>query len=68
MRRTACAPAHAEVPVGSIATWTNEDDAKHDVVFDAGPGSYLRTFTTAGTFDYACKVHPKMRGSRVVRG
>jgi plastocyanin len=77
MRGNAFAPAHVAVPVGTTVTWTNDDDAQHDVVFDGGTQrselladgeSYQRTFASAGTFDYACSVHPQMRGRVTVRG
>jgi plastocyanin len=76
MRGDAFAPAHVEVRSGSSVTWTNEDDAKHDVVFDDGVErsellaageSYQRTFTSAGTFDYVCSLHRNMRGRVTVR-
>jgi plastocyanin len=42
-----------------------------DRTFDSGildPGkSYSYTFEKAGTFDYACLVHPQMKGTIVVR-
>jgi plastocyanin len=76
MRGDAFAPAHVEVRIGSSVTWTNEDDAQRDVVFDDGVErsellaageSYQRTFNSAGTFDYVCSLHRNMRGRVTVR-
>jgi plastocyanin len=51
----------------------------HDVFFDAVPGvpadipgvnantSITRTFNSAGTFTYACHIHPTMHGTVVVQ-
>ena len=68
---------------GTIVTWTNEDSALHTVVsrahaagssfpeFDSeyiGPNDTFKyTFSTAGTFDYYCVLHPFMKGKVVVR-
>ena len=68
---------------GAIVTWTNEDSALHTVVsrahaagssfpeFDSeyiGPNDTFKyTFSTAGTFDYYCVLHPFMKGKVVVR-
>ena len=68
---------------GDIVTWTNEDSALHTVVsrahaagssfpeFDSeyiGPNDTFKyTFSTAGTFDYYCVLHPFMKGKVIVR-
>jgi plastocyanin len=68
---------------GATVTWTNEDSALHTVVsrahaagssfpeFDSeyiGPNDTFKyTFSTAGTFDYYCVLHPFMKGKVVVR-
>lgn len=73
----AFAPATLTVKAGSTVTWTNRDEEPHTVA--AGDGSfhspgmgtgatYLRTFPTAGTFDYVCSIHPMMHGTVVVTG
>lgn len=65
-----------EVGVGGTVTWTNRDVAPHTVTAAGGAWdsdflvqgqSYSRTFSTAGTFPYACRVHPFMQGTVVVR-
>jgi plastocyanin len=69
-------PAQTEIAVGTTVTWTNSDTVPHtatatDRTFDSGildPGkSYSFTFEKTGTFDYACLVHPQMKGTIVVR-
>jgi plastocyanin len=54
-------------------TWTNFDSVTHTVRFDDGEspvigngGTYSKTFSDAGTFDYICGIHPSMRGKVVV--
>jgi len=69
-------PPQLTVPVGTTVTWTNQDGATHtataaDGAFDSGnlsggSGTYSHTFTTAGTFDYLCSIHPSMQGTIVV--
>ena len=65
-------PSSVRVKVGDSVTWTNADDRDHSVnatdnSFQSGnlkPGaSYTYRFTKAGSFDYACSYHPRMRGS-----
>jgi amicyanin len=65
----AYSPSHIQVSVGTTVTWTNQDSAPHTVTFTNGmkDSGWLRhgqsfsyTFTTPGTFDYYCTVHPTM--------
>ena len=68
-------PATLKVKPGATVTWTNRDEEPHTVVaennsfhspgLDAN-GTYTYTFTTAGTFDYICSIHPFMHGTVVV--
>jgi plastocyanin len=71
IRDFAFAPANVQVVAGDTVTWSNEDAAPHDVVFDGEPGAsqllgrgatYEATFIRAGVFDYACSLHSQMRG------
>lgn len=67
-------PHNIKVKVGTTVTWTNEDDARHDVtpdeVSDDFTGSellekgesYSFTFTKSGTYSYNCSPHPYMKG------
>jgi amicyanin len=65
----AYAPSNIQVSAGTTVTWTNHDSAPHTVTFKNGmkDSGWLRqgqsfsyTFTTPGTFDYYCTVHPNM--------
>lgn len=69
-------PANIQVGVGATVTWTWSQDAiTHNVTFvdgtksgDQGAGStFSRTFSSAGTFNYSCTLHPGMSGSVVVK-
>jgi plastocyanin len=66
-------PATMTVRVGDVVTWTNQDEASHDVAGGtfrspmlAQGQSWSFTFTQPGTFDYVCSVHPDMRAQIVV--
>ena len=71
------APQRLTVKPGTTVTWINEDDIPHTV---AATGKEFRskvldtndkfsfTFTTAGTFEYFCSLHPHMTGTIVVEG
>ena len=68
-------PSSVTVTAGDTVTWTNQDGVAHtatagDVSFDpgniAGGATATVTFSTAGTFAYACKIHPAMTGTVVV--
>lgn len=65
-----------KVKAGTTVTWTNRDDAKHDVNPDQsssdfeGSGkllaqgeSYSYTFQKPGTYTYHCTPHPYMKAS-----
>ena len=71
-------PATVAIGVGGTVTFTFGDVA-HNVFFDNSPAgapdaiagananmSATRTFTTAGTFEYDCHIHPGMNGTVVV--
>ena len=67
-------PQKLTVKVGDTVTWINEDDIPHTVVSVGKFRSkaldtedkYSFTFTTAGTYEYFCGLHPHMQGSIVV--
>ncbi len=58
---------------GTTITWTNQDEAHHNVVTtsDTGPKSkllatgesYSYTFETVGKVTYICEPHPYMKGT-----
>lgn len=63
-----------KVKMGTTVTWTNQDNAKHDVTPDTetadfkasdlfGKGeTYSVTFNTPGKYAYHCSPHPYMKG------
>jgi plastocyanin len=68
-------PQRLTVKAGATVTWSNEDDVPHTIVssskvfkskaLDTG-GEFSFTFTTPGTYDYFCSLHPHMTGAVVV--
>jgi len=63
------------VPVGTKAVWRNLDANKHTVTADGAAfdspkltkdATFDHTFTVAGTFTYACAIHPTMKGTVTV--
>ena len=69
-------PGDLTVDVGAKVTWTFEDPVQHDVSADDGKfmsdelnrgHSYSFRFDTAGSYDYTCTIHPRMRGRVTVR-
>ena len=68
-------PATLTVPVGTTVTWTNQDEEPHTLAAKDGSfhspgidthGTYSFTFTTPGSYDYICSIHPFMTGTVVV--
>ncbi len=65
------APGRAAVAAGSTVTWTNRDDAPHNIVatdrqfkspvLDSGE-QFSHRFERAGTYKYFCSLHPRMTG------
>jgi amicyanin len=75
----AFSPATLDVSVGDTVTWTNMDEAPHNVIVTSGPvkfssptlqkgQKYSFTFTKAGTYDYYCSIHPNMKASVTAAG
>jgi OOP family OmpA-OmpF porin len=66
--------ASITVKVGSTVRWVNQDSVPHRIVFAdgadstvlAGMQSWSRKFDQAGTYDYACTIHPTMLGTVIV--
>ena len=65
-------PSSVRIKVGDSVTWTNGDDRDHtadatDRSFSSGNlkpgGTFTFHFTKAGSFDYTCSYHPRMRGN-----
>ena len=71
-------PQTLTVKPGTTVTWTNKDDIPHGVAsanntFSKSKAldtddSYSFTFTTPGTYQYFCYIHPHMTGTIVVEG
>jgi len=69
-------PQTVTVKAGATVTWTNKDDIPHGIAatnnaFKRSPAldtddSFSFTFTTPGTYQYFCYVHPHMTGTIVV--
>lgn len=68
-------PAELTVEAGQSVIWTNRGFGPHTVTaaggeFDSGRinagESFKVTFTTPGTFAYACTIHPSMHGNVMV--
>jgi amicyanin len=71
------APQRLTVKAGTTVTWRNEDDIPHTVaastrIFKSKAldtdDTYSFTFTTPGTYEYFCSLHPHMTGTVVVEG
>jgi amicyanin len=71
----AFAPQRVTVKAGTTVTWINDDDIPHTVAsssksFKSKPldtkDKFSLTFTTPGTYEYFCSLHPHMTGAIVV--
>lgn len=78
MAHYAFSPATLTVSAGETVTWTNHDQAPHDVTTTSAPvaiksptlstgQSFTYTFTTPGTYSYYCSIHPDMQARIVVQ-
>ena len=65
-------PQRVTVKAGTTITWTNQDDIPHAIasstkVFKSKTldtdDKYSFTFTTPGTYEYFCSLHPHMTGT-----
>ena len=70
-------PQTLTVAAGTKVTWVNHDDVPHTVVstdkktfvssaLDTDE-KFIHAFTTPGTNDYYCSVHPHMKGRVIVQ-
>ena len=68
-------PPTLTVKAGTTVTWVNDDDIPHLVTEKDGKfhssaldtnDKFSQTFSTAGTVEYYCALHPKMTGKIVV--
>ena len=69
-------PDSLVIAAGDTVVWSNADDEPHSVTmdtteFDSGdiaPGAKFRwTFRQKGRLRYHCEVHPRMKGTLIVR-
>ncbi|MBA2755576.1 MAG: cupredoxin domain-containing protein, partial [Chloroflexia bacterium] len=69
-------PPRLEIAAGTTVTWTNDEAIPHTVTSADGTldsdvlersDTVSHTFDTAGTFDYACAIHPSMMATVVVK-
>jgi plastocyanin len=69
------APARITAKVGTTITWVNEDDIPHTVAAATKAfkskaldtdDKFAFTFTTPGTYEYFCSLHPHMTGTIVI--
>ncbi len=68
-------PNSLTVENGTTVTWINNDEVDHTIVedndlFSSGTltngQNFTYTFTTVGTYNYFCGIHPNMRGKIIV--
>jgi len=67
-------PASITVKAGSTVRWENKDSVPHRILFADGADSkvlaasqsWSRKIDQAGTYDYACTIHPTMQGTVIV--
>jgi plastocyanin len=68
-------PQRITVKAGTTVTWVNEDDVPHTVASSSKlfkskaldtKDKFSFTFTTPGTYEYFCSLHPHMTGAIVV--
>jgi plastocyanin len=69
-------PQQLTVKAGTKVTWTNRDDIPHGIAATGNTftrsnaldtdDTYSFTFTTPGTYQYFCYIHPHMTGTIVV--
>ena len=69
-------PQTMTVKAGTTVTWTNKDDIPHGIAATNNAfkrsqaldtdDSFSFTFTTPGTYQYFCYIHPHMTGTIVV--
>jgi plastocyanin len=78
MANYAFSPASETISVGDSITWTNTDQAPHNVTTTSGPvsiqsptlntgQSWSYTFTVPGSYSYICSIHPDMRATLLVQ-
>ena len=68
-------PQRVTVKAGTTVTWTNDDDVPHTIASSSRlfkskaldtKNKFSLAFTTPGTYEYFCSLHPHMTGAIVV--
>ena len=68
-------PQRLTIKAGSTVSWTNKDDIPHAIASVSAlfrskaldtDDNYSFTFTSPGTYQYFCSLHPHMTGTIVV--
>jgi plastocyanin len=68
--------ATLSISAGTQVTWTNNDATTHTVTADDGSfdsgniapgGSFSHTFSSMGTVNYHCQIHPMMKAAVAVK-
>jgi plastocyanin len=75
IKNFAFVPPSLTVRAGTVVTFVNDDDEPHtatayDKSFDSealdSHETWKYTFAKAGTYNYFCEMHPRMKGTLVV--
>lgn len=70
-------PKSTTITQGDTVTWVNKDNTTHQILADKGQfvspilrtnQTYSFTFNAAGTYTYKDELHPKLKGTIVVKG
>ena len=76
IREFAYTPPVLRVAAGTTVTWINRDEEPHTVTSTTGAfgsaglvneDTFAQRFTTPGTYQYACALHPHMKATVIVR-
>jgi plastocyanin len=73
----AFSPSPRTISVGTTLTWVNHDGTAHTTTGGTGAetwnsgtlgenGRFSHTFTSPGSYQYVCSIHPEMHGTIVV--
>ena len=74
---SAFSPKSATITAGDTVKWVNSDNDNHQIYADHGEfvsailrprQSFSFTFSAAGTYTYKDELHPKIRGTVIVKG
>jgi plastocyanin len=69
-------PTSITIAPGSTVTWTNQDTVGHTATADDGAfdsrtmgsgATFSETFSSPGTYQYHCTIHPAMKATIVVQ-